>query len=145
MSDKYIIHFISKTKSNMDKFIEKQLKEEELFELVPSHGNILTVLYENNGKINMKDIAKKINKDKSTVTALVNKLINLGYIEKQKSEEDKRVTYIKVTKKAEDIYEKYSRICDNVKSAAYSDFTEEEKDEFLRLLKKLGDNIKKEL
>lgn len=129
----------------MDKFIEKQLKEEELFELVPSHGNILTVLYENNGKINMKDIAKKINKDKSTVTALVNKLINLGYIEKQKSEEDKRVTYIKVTKKAEDIYEKYSRICDNVKSAAYSDFTEEEKDEFLRLLKKLGDNIKKEL
>lgn len=129
----------------MDKFIEKQLKEEELFELVPSHGNILTVLYENNGKINMKDIAKKINKDKSTVTALVNKLINLGYIEKQKSEEDKRVTYIKVTKKAEDIYEKYSRICDNVKSAAYSDFTDEEKDEFLRLLKKLGDNIKKEL
>ncbi|MGO0943864.1 MarR family winged helix-turn-helix transcriptional regulator [Clostridioides difficile] len=40
----------------------------------------------------MKEIAAKIGKDKSTVTVLVNKLINLGYLERQKCTNDKRIT-----------------------------------------------------
>ncbi|MGO0916466.1 winged helix-turn-helix transcriptional regulator, partial [Clostridioides difficile] len=39
-----------------------------LGELIPTHGNILTALYENNGILTMKEIAAKIGKDKSTVT-----------------------------------------------------------------------------
>ena len=82
MKDKYIIYFISRTKANMIKFIENKLKENDLTELIPTHGNILTALYESDKKLTMKEIAQKIGKDKSTVTPLVNKLIRLGYIEK---------------------------------------------------------------
>ncbi|WP_243238746.1 MarR family winged helix-turn-helix transcriptional regulator [Romboutsia sp. 1001713B170207_170306_H8] len=80
MKDKYIIYFISRTKANMIKFIENKLKENNLTDLIPTHGNILTALYESDKKLTMKEIAKKIGKDKSTVTSLVNKLISLGYI-----------------------------------------------------------------
>ncbi|WP_373599942.1 MarR family winged helix-turn-helix transcriptional regulator [Paraclostridium bifermentans] len=142
MNDKYIIYFISRTKANMIKFIENRLKSNELNDLIPTHGNILTALYESDGRLTMKEIAKKIGKDKSTVTALVNKLISLGYIKKDKCDIDKRVTYISLTDKAIDIKDKFDFISSQVKETAYKDFTEEEKKEFLRLLRKLSKNFK---
>ncbi|MGX4601145.1 MarR family winged helix-turn-helix transcriptional regulator [Faecalimicrobium sp. JNUCC 81] len=142
MNDKYIVYFISRTKANMIKFIENKLKISGLNDLVPTHGNILTALYESNGKLTMKEIAKKIGKDKSTVTSLVNRLIGLGYIEKEKCDKDKRVTYIKLTDKARSIEDKFNNISSQVKEIAYSNFTEDEKKEFLRLLKKLSKNFK---
>lgn len=142
MNDKYIIYFVSRTKANMIKFIENRLKSNELDDLIPTHGNILTALYESDGRLTMKEIAKKIGKDKSTVTALVNKLIGLGYIKKDKCDIDKRVTYISLTDKAIDIKDKFDFISSQVKETAYKDFTDEEKTEFLRLLRKLSKNFK---
>lgn len=142
MNDKYIVYFISRTKANMIKFIENKLKENNLNDLIPTHGNILTALYESNKKLTMKEIAKKIGKDKSTVTSLVNKLINLGYLKKEQSTVDRRVTYISLTEKARDIEGKFNFISSQVKETAYKDFTDEEKKEFLRLLRKLSSNFK---
>ncbi|RDY24608.1 MarR family transcriptional regulator [Romboutsia maritimum] len=142
MNDKYIIYFISRTKANMIKFIENRLKENKLDDLIPTHGNILTALYESDKKLTMKEIATKIGKDKSTVTSLVNKLIDLGYVEKEKCTKDKRVTYIGLTQKAHDIEDRFNYISSQVKQTAYKNFTEEEKAEFLRLLKKLSSNFK---
>ena len=110
MNDKYIIYFISRTKSNMIKFIENKLKENNLTELIPTHGNVLTSLYESDRKLTMKEIAKKIGKDKSTVTPLINKLIDLGYIQKEKSPIDKRITYISLTPKAREIESTFNHI-----------------------------------
>lgn len=142
MEDKYIIHFISKTKANMLKFIENKLNKNGLNELLPTHGNILTALYENNRILTMKEIANKIGKDKSTVTVLVNKLISLGYIERQKSDNDKRITYIKLTEKAMLIEDTFNSISLQVKETAYYNITEKEKQEFLRILKKINNNFK---
>ena len=142
MNDKYIIYFISRTKANMIKFIENKLKENDLNDLIPTHGNILTALYESDKKLTMKEIAKKIGKDKSTVTSLVNKLINLGYLEKEQSTLDRRVTYISLTQKSRSIEDKFNFISSQVKETAYKNFTDEEKEEFLRLLRKLSSNFK---
>ncbi len=142
MNDKYIIYFISRTKANMIKFIENKLKENDLTDLIPTHGNVLTALYESDKKLTMKDIANKIGKDKSTVTSLINKLIDLGYVKKEKCTKDKRITYINLTKKARDIEDRFNFISSQVKETAYNNFTEEEKKEFLRLLRKLNSNFK---
>ncbi|WP_278683074.1 MarR family winged helix-turn-helix transcriptional regulator [Paraclostridium bifermentans] len=144
MNDKYIVYFISRTKANMIKFIENKLNENKLNDLIPTHGNILTALYESNKKLTMKEIAKKIGKDKSTVTSLVNKLINLGYLKKEQSTVDRRVTYISLTEKYRNIEGKFNFISSQVKETAYKDFTDEEKEEFLRLLRKLSSNFKVE-
>lgn len=142
MKDKYIIYFISRTKAEMIKFIDNKLKKNNLDGLIPSHGNILTALFESDKSLTMKEISNKIGKDKSTVTALVNKLISLGYIEKEKSISDKRVTYIKLTQNARNIEDSFNHISSQVRQTAYNNFTEEEKKEFLRLLKKLSTNFK---
>ncbi len=141
MKDKYIVYFISKTKKKMLNFIEKQLQENRLDDLIPSHGNILTALYENDGQLTMKQIAQIIGKDKSTITPLVNKLVDLGYITKEKNEIDKRVTYIILTEKGKQIEAKFKIISSEVAVTAYKGFSTEEKEVFLRLLKKLNNNF----
>ena len=141
MNDKYIVYFISKTKKKMIKFIEKELMEKGLGGLIPSHGNVLTALYENDGMLTMKEIANRIGKDKSTVTPLVEKLLKLGYVEKEKSQKDKRITYIKLTDKGRRIESKYNEISSDVRDTAYKNFSDEEKETFLKLLKKLSDNF----
>lgn len=141
MKDKYIVYFISKTKKKMIQFIEMQLKQNGLDDLSPSYGNILTVLYDNGGKLTMSEIGKLIGKDKSTVTALVKKLSKLGYVEKERSLDDKRITYIRLTDKSEQIKDKFDSISENVYSTAYRNFSMEEKSELLRLLKKLNNNF----
>ena len=143
MNDKYIIYFISRTKGHMVKFIENRLKANKLEGLIPTHGNILTALYESNEKMTMKEISKKIGKDKSTVTSLVKKLEALGYVKRETSTSDKRNTYILLTEKARDVEPTFNSISLEVKETAYSNFTDDEKVEFLRLLRKLSTNFKK--
>lgn len=139
--EKYIMHFLSKTKKKMTKFIESQLMEEGIEDLVPAYGNILTVLYNNNGKLMMKDIATIVGKDKSTITALIKSLMALGYVKKIKSKKDKRITYIELTKKSYTIQYKFDRISNELNQKAYEGFSEEEKEIFLRLLKKMNNNF----
>jgi len=141
MNDKYIVYFVSKTKKNMMRFIERKLLEKGLDTLVPSYGNILTVLYDHGGELSMKEIGELIGKEKSTITAIVNKLEKLGYVKKQKSEEDRRVTFVCVTAKGREIEETFNEISDEVYNTAYSNFSEEEKKELLRLMKKLNKNF----
>lgn len=141
MNDRYIVYFISSTKKKMMKYIERQLLEKELFDLIPSHGNILTNLYDHDSKLTMKEIAKRIGKDKSTVTPLVNKLVKLGYVQKEKSEEDKRTTFLVLTNKGREIESEFRAISNEVITTAYTGFSEEEKEVFLKYLKKLNNNF----
>lgn len=140
--EKYILHFLSKTKKKMTKFINRQLIKEGIEDLVPAYGNILTVLYNNKGRLMMKDIANIVGKDKSTITALIKSLTASGYVQKKKSEKDKRITYIELTEKSYAIQNKFDRISNALSKKAYHGFTEEEKEIFLKLLKKMNNNFK---
>lgn len=139
--DKYIVYFISRTKQKMAQFIQMQLKQQQLDDLIPSHGNILTVLYENGNKMPLNEIAKRIGRDKSTVTALVNKLVGLGYVEKVAGQQDKRVTFVQLTKQGHDLKSRFDHISAQVYETAYRGFSPEEKAQFLSLLKRMNQNF----
>ncbi|MCK8058496.1 MULTISPECIES: MarR family winged helix-turn-helix transcriptional regulator [unclassified Fusibacter] len=141
MNDKYIVYFVSKIKKKMTSFIEKKLEENAIYDLVPSYGNILTVLYDHDGKLSMKEIGELLGKEKSTITTLVSKLENQGYVRKVKSDTDKRVTFVELTEKSHQIESKFNQISTEVQDTAYKNFTHEEKSELLRLLKKLNCNF----
>lgn len=139
--DKYIVYFISRTKHKMTQFIQMQLKKQQLDELIPSHGNILTVLYENEDKLPLNEIAKRIGRDKSTVTPLVNKLVGLGYVEKVAGKQDKRVTFVQLTEQGHELKPLFDHISDQVYETAYHGFSQAEKEQFLVLLKRINQNF----
>lgn len=139
--DKYIVYFISRTKQKMTQFIQSQLRKQQLDELIPSHGNILTVLYENGDRMPLSEIAKRIGRDKSTVTPLVNKLAGLGYVERVAGQQDKRVTFVQLTRQGHELKPRFEQISAQVYETAYRGFSPEEKEQFLSLLKRINQNF----
>ena len=139
--DKYIVYFISRTRQKMVQFIQMQLKMHQLDELIPSHGNILTVLYENGDMLPLNEIARRIGRDKSTVTSLVNRLVELGYVEKVAGQQDRRVTFVRLTDRGNNLRTQFMEISDQVYETAYRGFSEEEKKQFLCLLKRISRNF----
>lgn len=140
--NKYLaISKISNIRSEVFDYIESELKRRGIEGLVVSHGNILDILYDNNGKLTMKEISKGINRSKSTVTQLVDKLLKDGYVTKESNSEDKRFSYIVLTEKGLNIKKDFREISDNVIREFFKDFTEEEAETLLLLLDRVINNF----
>lgn len=135
-----VISLISEIREKSNKIIIDELKKNGIEDLAPSHGGILVQLYQH-GSLCMKDIAQKINKDKSTITALVNKLEKLGYIYKVKDKDDHRITHIKATEKSREIEHIFNSVTDVLMDKVYKGFEEEEKKTLKTLLFKMRENL----
>ncbi|CAN7273666.1 MarR family winged helix-turn-helix transcriptional regulator [Paenibacillus sp. LjRoot153] len=105
-----------------------------------SHGDIFYALFKN-PKLTMADISKKINKDKSTVTALVDKLVRLGYVTKERDKEDTRVVYVALTNKGSELEPIFETISKELLDMFYLNISEKEKEDLLNVLKKIYGNL----
>lgn len=137
-----IIVTIANIHNSANKLIISELNKNNLEGLVPSHGDILILLYENENGVQMNKITSSINKDKSTVTALVNKLVKMELIEKFKNENDSRSIMVKLTKKGLETKPiVINNISQNLLNIIYKDFSEEEKELICSLLERIKKNF----
>ena len=86
--------------------------------------------------IKVSDISDTLNLPRPGVTRTVKEMEEKGYLCKYASEEDGRITYISITKKGEELSDKYDknyygRLCRYI-----DDISEEEADEMIRTIEK---------
>lgn len=136
MRQRNAFSLISRIREKGNKFIVSELKRQGVEGIVSSHGDILSVLFEGE-KFTMKELADKIHRTRPTVTVLVEKLVNYGFVKKEKSHTDCRVTYVKLTKKGVELKPVFYDISYKLNSLIYGDFTNEEIEIFEKLLKKI--------
>ena len=127
---------LSKIHEKGSRFIIEKLKENGIEGLVPSHGDILVLLYKYE-KLTMKDIAEKIHRTKPTVTVLADKLEKLGYVERKKSMDDNRITYITLTEKGRQFKPLFEKISKDLNNLLYKNLTGEEAQMIDKLLEKM--------
>ena len=132
---------ISKIHESANQIIVAQLNINGVKGFVPSHGDILAVLYANN-KTTMKDIADKIHRTRPTVTVLVDKLEKLGYVKRVISDKDSRYTFIELTQKGQDFKPIFEKISNNLNEKLYKNISEKEYQMLENLLDKVLKNIK---
>ena len=135
-----IIRLISTVRDKANKFILQQLKERGIEDIVPAHGGIFVALFRN-GELSMGQIAQIIDRDKSTVTALVNKLAALGYLERRKADADSRVTLIRLTEKGRSLETDFMDISKNLVSRVYDGFSDLEKQILMTLVSRVKHNL----
>jgi len=140
MEARDIISLISKIRENANGLITNEMDNWGIKGLVISHGDILFALLKSE-KMTMKELAKKINKDKSTVTALVDKLIKQGYVEKTKDIEDNRVAFVALTEKGKELKPMFDGISRELLSIVYKDISQNEKEDLIRILNKIYNNF----
>jgi DNA-binding MarR family transcriptional regulator len=135
-----IIALISRIHDNAHHFITKKLQEQGIGDIVPSHGGILASLYQY-GPMSMKELAQRVHRKKNTLTVLVEKLINLGYIARSTVPGDRRVSMISLTDKAKQIQANFEEISRELINKVYQDVSAEEKICLVTLLQKVDKNF----
>ena len=135
-----MLSLISKIHSATSFYLKKQLAEQGLPDMVSSHGNILFRL-STNGRMTMSELSKNIHRDKSTTTVLVKKLENAGYIQRETSETDNRVTYILLTEKGADYAAATAVISEKLIARCYQGFSEIEKQAAFAFISRISANF----
>ncbi|KAA8782786.1 MarR family transcriptional regulator [Paenibacillus amylolyticus] len=140
MKTRDAVSLISKIKEKTSRFILTEMAAQGIHDLATSHGDIIYALY-NHQRLTMAEIAKNIRKDKSTVTALVDKLVRTGYVAKERDATDSRILHVALTPKGEALQPIFENISQRLLDTFYTGVTDDEKNELLRILIKIHDNF----
>lgn len=133
-----LFSYISRIRIKSCYFIENEAKKRGIT-LSYSYMRIIIILYFNK-KLSMKELTKKLGRDKSTVTSLINKLEAEGYIEKTLSDSDKRMTYIELKEKSQEIVDTIFEISEIFYEKVVEMIGEEDTETLYKINKKLLDN-----
>lgn len=132
---------VSQIHSLTAEFLKKRLAEHGFDDFASSHGYILYQLSVN-AEITMKELAAKINRDKSTTTVLVRKLEKAGLVKVQTDSADKRSKLLSLTQKGNEYNQMTKQLSQQLLDTFYKGFSQKEKEEFCSLLDKIKGNFK---
>ena len=89
----------------------------------------------------MNDLAERIGKTPQTVTTLVKKLLEMGYVQCEKAAKDRRTTLVSLTAKGESLKDIFAQASAKLYERQYQGMSEEEIREFRRLLLLVWENF----
>lgn len=123
--------------------LDLTFSEGEFSELTGMQGPMIGYIHENNKvrDVFQKDIEKAFNIRRSTATVMLQTLEQKGYIVRQSVEQDARLKKILMTPKAEQYHMKIIEMIGKFNKELELGITAEEKEEFLRILDKVKDNL----
>ena len=94
----FIISLIARIREKANRLITAELAARGLHGLKPIHGDLLLALFTRD-QPTMKELADQVDRKKSTVTTLVDKLVHLGFAVKTRDDQDSRVYRVSLTAK----------------------------------------------
>ena len=102
----------------------------------------LLVVIERRGPIGVVDLADGVGRDHTTVSRQVAKLENLGLVERQTSEADRRVRMAVIAPKGKAMTDKVDAARERNAFAIFKTWGAQEVDDLVRLMRKLADAMK---
>lgn len=133
-----LINSIAKKAHNL---IVRELEEQGIDGIVPSHGDIMVHLF--TGKeYTMQELSQKIERTKPTVTVLIDKLVARGYVTKEKSCEDNRITFIRLTEKGWSLKPRFDKISERLNAVVYQGLGEQDAEYMEAALSNLNQRLK---
>jgi len=130
---------IAKIHQLSGRIFARMLKECEI-EINPAQGRIMFVLWRSDG-IPITELARRTSLEKSTLTSMLDRLEDAGYVARVPSPDDRRVILIKRTAKDKAWQKVYIRVSQQMTALFYAGFSQAEVDEFERYLKRIFDNL----
>jgi DNA-binding MarR family transcriptional regulator len=143
MDENQVLSKISKVRELAYAMIERDLLSDSFEGVLPSHGNILHLLFRNQKPIPVTEIVQQTGKAKSTVTSNLKTLEKYGYIAKTVNPKDTRSILISLTEKGKQLLPLFETISERVRDVFYQNLTPEEKQAFLQTLEKIEKNLKR--
>ena len=121
-------------------FLIKRLAEKGLPDFASSHGFILFQLAAKDA-LSMKELADKINRDKSTATVLVRKLERDGFVKTAPSPGDARSKLVSLTRKGKRYNDVTAELANDLLKIFYKGFSDAEKKNACSYLLRIAENF----
>ncbi|MBD3425996.1 MAG: MarR family transcriptional regulator [Candidatus Omnitrophica bacterium] len=111
--------------------------------LAVSHIVVLDMLREK-GPCSMSELAQALNLSMGAATAIIDKMIQMELVERARSSEDRRVVNVTMRQKGSKISEEVNKMRVEATKELYSVLNESERNDYLRMIRKIYNNITKE-
>ncbi|WP_394863587.1 MarR family winged helix-turn-helix transcriptional regulator [Paraclostridium bifermentans] len=133
---------INKVNFLSGRIFNKLIKEHKNLDINHAQGKILFVISRYK-ELSINDLCKELSLSKSTLTSMLDRLEDKGYILKRSSEKDKRITLISNTKKADESIDIFNDVITKMNAKFYDGFEEEDIKRFENYLEKIYFNLEK--
>lgn len=118
------------------------LKKAGINEINPAQGRILFVLWKKD-EIPISELAKRTLLSKSTLTSMLDRLEEAGYVTRIRSKEDRRTILIKRMEKDKLLEKKYIKVSNEMTDLFYSGFAPKEIESFEDYLRRILTSLTK--
>ncbi len=125
---------IQKVLKSQNEFFESELGKFNVKDI-----NVIKVLGFT-GLSKMSGIAEKMNMADSTLTGIVDNLVKKKFVERKRTEQDRRVVKICLTEKGIKVFENLNRISIDIFKDMLTALDEEEQDTFVTLFRKISEH-----
>lgn len=130
---------MAKIRQVSGRIFERMLKDYKI-EINSAQGRIMFALWQEDD-ISINELARKTQLKKSTLTSMLDRLERMGYIRRQRSEDDRRKILIQRTSKDKDLEKEYVKLSQEHTKFFYQGFSEEEVNRFERDLARILENL----
>lgn len=96
----------------------------------------------NLGETTMLELAAQANVKQSTMTVMVDKLVKKGYATRLRSEEDRRVVRVKLTRLGETACAEHKKVHQKITQFWLDALNEKERSDMMRIMEKIAAKIK---
>ena len=122
------------------KWLRGELAAAGLSGIVPSHGDVLALLFMK-GEATMHELAAFAHRTKPTTTVLVDKLEEMGLVRRAQSEYDARSVVVALTAEGESLRGRFDVISKKLVSRIYGPLEKSEGEMLEKLLNKVLSNL----
>lgn len=122
---------------NINVIEERALRTEEYNNMTANDMHVIEAIGMEEQK-NMTSVARSLDVTTGTLTISVNNLVKKGYVERVRSEEDRRVVLISLSEKGKRAYLHHQRFHDRMIATVVEELTEEEQQVLEKALVKLN-------
>lgn len=123
---------------NLIKLIRSEL---EPYDFNRGEFPLLFKLIKNGDGVTQKEICQRLHVSKSTTSKIIKRLVEKGYLRKEKDPDDKRASRIFLTDKKEEIEDLIKEIDQKAENRMLEGFDEKEKKELKGYLNRILDNL----
>ena len=133
---------ISKIKQVSGRIFDKKLKEYDITDLNNAQGRIIFSLWQNDN-VPIKELASQTALGKTSLTSMLDRLEQIGYIDRKPDSADKRKVFVSLTEKSKLLKERYEDVSHEMLALFYEGLSEQEIHEFERQLNHILSNLNK--
>jgi DNA-binding MarR family transcriptional regulator len=137
-------HQLSHARRLINGFLLHEMEKAGLKGFVPSYGDLISQLCQHS-PMTMTDLAEAINRDRSTVTTLVKKLVLLDFVELHENPKDSRSRLVSLTGKGKALHAEFRSISIKLMSTTWNGISEEDRKHFRSILEHIIQNFSPEI